>query len=113
MTELFQRISKQAALFAASLLVFAANTLAQATPDKSKEPTPEKSAEKSAEPLNAAQFELLETIYRFETNGDSRKEVHVRVTINNELGVRQFARLNFDYNRDFQSVEIPLVHITH
>jgi len=27
--------------------------------------------------------------------------------------VRQFARLNFDYNRSFQSIEIPLVHITH
>ncbi len=33
--------------------------------------------------------------------------------INNELGVRQFARLNFDYNRCFQSIEIPLVRITH
>src|SRR5262249_10507353 len=50
---------------------------------------------------------------RFETNGDSRKEVHALVKINSELGVRQFARLNFDYNRGFQSVEIPLVHITH
>ena len=51
---------------------------------------------------NAAQIELLETKYRFETNGDSRKEVHTRVRINNELGVRQFARLNFDFNRGFQ-----------
>src|SRR5207253_6130524 len=62
---------------------------------------------------NAAQIELLETKYRFEANGDSRKEVHALVKINSELGVRQFARLNFDYNRSFQSVEIPLVHITH
>jgi hypothetical protein len=62
---------------------------------------------------NAAQIELLETKYRFETNGDSRKEVHTRVRINNELGVRQFARLNFDFNRSFQAVEIPLVRITH
>jgi hypothetical protein len=62
---------------------------------------------------NPAQIELLETKYRFETNGDSRKEVHTRVRINNELGVRQFARLNFDFNRSFQTVEIPLVHITH
>ena len=62
---------------------------------------------------NPAQIELLETRYRFETNGDSRKEVHTRVRINNELGVRQFARLNFDFNRSFQAVEIPLVHITH
>lgn len=50
---------------------------------------------------------------RFEINGDSRKEVHALVRINNELGVRQFARLNFDFNRSFQSVEIPLVRITH
>ena len=64
-------------------------------------------------PQNAAQIELLETKYRFEANGDSRKEVHARVKINNELGVQQFARLKFDYNRSFQSVEIPLVRITH
>jgi hypothetical protein len=62
---------------------------------------------------NAAQIELLDTKYRFETNGDSRKEVHTRVRINNELGARQFARLNFDFNRGFQSVEIPLVRVTH
>jgi hypothetical protein len=62
---------------------------------------------------NPAQIELLETRYRFEGNGDSRKEIHTRVRINSELGVRQFARLNFDYNRSFQSIEIPLVHITH
>src|SRR5260370_41919180 len=66
-----------------------------------------------AEPQNPYQIELLETRYRFEANGDSRKEVHTRVHINNELGVRQFARLNFDYNRSFEAVEIPLVHITH
>jgi hypothetical protein len=65
------------------------------------------------EPQNPAQFELLETKYRFEANGDSRKEVHARVHINSELGVRQFARLNFDYNRSFQSIDIPIVHITH
>lgn len=113
MVRLFERISKLATLFAASLLIFAANTFAQAAPDKPKEQAPQKSVEKSVEPPNAAQFELLETSYRFEVNGDSRKEVHARVKINSELGVRQFARLNFDYNRSFQSVEIPLVHITH
>ncbi len=62
---------------------------------------------------NPAQIELLETRYSFEADGDSRKEVHARVHINSELGIRQFARLNFDYNRSFQSVEIPLVHISH
>jgi hypothetical protein len=64
-------------------------------------------------PQIPAQIELLETSVRFETNGDSRKEVHALVKINNELGVRQFARLNFDFNRSFQSVEIPLARITH
>src|SRR5262249_24385177 len=62
---------------------------------------------------NAAQIELLETKYRFESNGDSRKEVHARVRINNEHGARQFARLNFDFNRSFQAVEIPFVRVTH
>ena len=62
---------------------------------------------------NAAQIELLETKYRFETNGDSRKEVHALVRINNELGVQQFRSLKFDFNRKFQAVEIPLVRVTH
>jgi hypothetical protein len=60
-----------------------------------------------------AQIELLETHIRFEPDGASRKEVHARVRINTELGTRQFARLNFDYNRAFETVEIPLVRITH
>jgi hypothetical protein len=60
-----------------------------------------------------AQIELLETHIRFEADGASRKEVHARVRINTELGTRQFARLNFDYNRAFETVEIPLARITH
>src|ERR1700733_14882994 len=60
-----------------------------------------------------AQIVLLETRIRFETDGSSRKEVHARVRINTELGTRQFARLNFDYNRAFETVEIPLARITH
>jgi hypothetical protein len=60
-----------------------------------------------------AQIELLETRVRFEANGDSRKEVHTRVRINNELGARQFARLAFDYNRSFQQIEFPLIRVTH
>jgi hypothetical protein len=92
-----------------SIIVSSAN--AQQALQKSPE-TPAKSSTPD-EPPNPAQFELLETKYRFEANGDSRKEVHALVHINSELGVRQFARLNFDYNRSFQSVDIPLVHITH
>jgi hypothetical protein len=113
MANLFPRIFKLPILFAASLLFFGPVLFAQAPPDKSKDKGPQKPTEKSPEPPNAAQIELLETSYRFEVNGDSRKEVHALVKINSELGVRQFARLNFDYNRSFQSVEIPLVHITH
>ena len=60
-----------------------------------------------------ANIGLLDTRIRFEANGDSRKEVHTRIHINNEIGVRQFSRLNFDYNRSFQQIEIPSVHITH
>ena len=88
----------------------------QEAPQKPVEKPAAKSSEKTEAPdkvVNPAQIELLETKVRFETNGDSRKEVHAVVKINSELGVRQFARLNFDFNRSFESVEIPLVHITH
>jgi len=64
-------------------------------------------------PETPAQIELLETQIRFESNGDSRKEVHTRVRINSEFGVRQFSHLNFNFNRSFEQIEIPLVHITH
>jgi hypothetical protein len=60
-----------------------------------------------------AKIGLLDTRIRVEANGDMRKHVHTRIHINNELGVRQFAHLNFDYNRAYQQVEIPSVHITH
>jgi Domain of Unknown Function with PDB structure (DUF3857) len=73
----------------------------------------EKTAEKPRHPQLPFQIRLLETQIRFETNGDSRKEVHTIVKINNILGVQQFARISFDYNRSFQQVEIPLVRISH
>jgi len=96
------------------LSVFAATCVAQATAPDAK---PDKKLQETSRPAetdkNAAQIELLETKYRFEANGDSHKDVYARVKINNELGVRQFARLNFDFNRGFQSVEIPLLRITH
>ena len=89
---------------------------AQQTPQKpASEPTSH-SAEKTdkpEKPTHPAQIELLETKVRFESNGDSRKEVHALVKIHSELGVRQFAQLNFDFNRSFESVEIPMVRITH
>jgi len=76
-------------------------------------PTAAPSPEKAATPETPAQIELLETYVRFESNGDSRKEVHTRVRINSELGVRQFSRLNFNFNRSYEQIEIPQVHITH
>ncbi len=90
-------------------------------PDKKSEaPTPNAAStapptEKSADgtPQVPAQLTLLETSYRFEADGSSRKEVHTVVKINSELGVRQFGHLNFDYNRAFETVEIPLVRVTH
>jgi hypothetical protein len=111
------RVSVQCTV--ATFLVFTfwrAPAFAQDAAQKPVEKPTAKSAEKAATPgkaANPAQIELLETKVRFESNGDSRKEVHALVKINSELGVRQFAKLNFDYNRSFESIEIPLVHITH
>jgi Domain of Unknown Function with PDB structure (DUF3857)/Transglutaminase-like superfamily len=93
-----------------------AGALAQEAQPKPPTKPPTQDAEKteqSEKPAHPAQIELLETKVRFATNGDSRKEVHAVVRINSELGVRQFAQLNFDFNRSFESIEIPLVHITH
>jgi hypothetical protein len=100
--------------FAASCVLASVTSFApaQQSPQKSAE-KPDAKASTPAEPQNPAQIELLETRYRFEANGDSRKEVHARVKINSELGVRQFARLNFDFNRSFESIDLPLVRITH
>jgi hypothetical protein len=104
---------KCAMAFCIGFLTLPLCAIAQIPIEKPVEKPAEKSTEKAEEPPNAAQIELLETKYRFESNGDSRKEVHALVKINSELGVRQFARLNFDYNRNFQSVEIPIARITH
>jgi len=76
-------------------------------------PTQQSAESSEKQPELPAQIELLETRVRFEANGDSRKEVHTRVHINNELGARQFARLAFDYNRSFQQIEFPLLRVTH
>jgi hypothetical protein len=109
---------------AAAISFFAASaTRLQAAQNPSQKPaekstekiqgkSQDKSAAKSA-PKIPAEIELLETRIRFETDGSSRKEVHARVKINDELGARQFARLNFDFNRAFEQIEIPLVRITH
>ncbi len=85
---------------------------AEKTPEKIQEKTPGKPAA-TPTPKIPAEIELLETRIRFEANGDNRKEVHALVKINDELGARQFARLNFDFNRAFEQIEIPLVRITH
>jgi hypothetical protein len=101
---------------AAALFLLLTSILAPIQAQESPQKPAEKTAVKDSAPTelkNPAQIELLETRYRFEANGDSRKEVHARVKINSELGVRQFARLNFDYNRAFESVDLPLVRITH
>jgi hypothetical protein len=85
---------------------------AEKAPEKTKGKAQEKAAPRLS-PKLPAEIELLETRIRFKTDGFSRKEVHARVKINDELGVRQFGRLNFDFNRSFEKVEIPLVRITH
>jgi hypothetical protein len=105
------------ALIAATGLLFAGISLSLRAQDPSPAPaTQTQSAKPDAAPAAAetpAQIELLETKIRFETNGDSRKEVHTRVRINSELGVRQFSHLNFNFNRAYEKIEIPLVHISH
>jgi hypothetical protein len=85
-------------------------------PTKTEQQAPsqkEKSAEKPHYPQLPFQIQLLETVIRFEVNGDSRKEVHTVVKINNVLGAQQFARISFDYNRAFEQIEIPLVRVSH
>lgn len=79
-------------------------------PPPNEKPAALKNDEKPPLPF---QIQLLETHIRFETNGDSRKEVHTIVKIHDLAGARQFSRLGFDYNRAFQQVEIPLVKISH
>lgn len=94
----------------------AAQNASPPTAEKSPAKPSSASQEKSAEKIPAklpAQIALLETHVRFEANGDSRKEIHALVKINDEAGARQFARLNFSYNRAFQSLEIPVARITH
>ena len=77
-----EHIPKWVVLFSLSILLSATNVLAQALPETPKEKPAAAPQEKPAEPPNAAQIELLETKYRFEANGDSRKEVHALVKIN-------------------------------
>lgn len=102
-------------VFAAVAVSSRAQDPAQATAAQSQSPKPDAPKPDAAAPISEtpAQIELLETKIRFEANGDSRKEVHTRVRINSELGARQFAHLNFNFNRAYEKVEIPLVHITH
>ncbi len=108
----FHPLLRALAVYCLLASVIHSSTQAQQAPQKPAE-KPSAKASTPTETQNPAQIELLETRIRFETNGDSRKEVHARVHINSELGVRQFARLDFDYNRSFENVEIPLVRITH
>jgi hypothetical protein len=112
--------ARRACLFLSSIVLATLLPAAQAAqqPQTTTAPNPpdKQSAGKSAVDAIAqtpAQIELLETHIRFEADGSSRKEVHTRVRINTELGTRQFARLSFDYNRAFETVEIPLARITH
>jgi hypothetical protein len=85
-------------------------------PSPSEKP-PEKAAPakpaKTEKPQLPFQIQLLDTKIRFGANGDSRKEVHTIVKIINILGAQQFGRISFDHNRSFQSVEIPLVRVSH
>ena len=113
MSSLLQVLSKFSLIFVFLCAAAFAQEPAAKPPDAtppSEKAAAAKSEEKTALPF---QIQLLETHIRFESNGDSRKEVHTIVKINDLAGARQFSRLGFDYNRAFQHVEIPLVKISH
>jgi hypothetical protein len=75
---------------------------------------PKVALEKPAQTAEAPfTIELLETHVRFEADGSCRRVVHTIIKIHTEEGARQFARLNFDYNRAFEQVEIPLLRVLH
>src|SRR5580704_7997427 len=107
--------------FACFVSLMAWPVLAQEAAPPAAEKPAEKTVQKPSESKDANsekvelpfQIQLLETHLRFETNGDSRKEVHTIVKINNILGAREFSRLTFDYNRGWQQVQIPLVRVSH
>ncbi|HXN52466.1 MAG TPA: DUF3857 domain-containing protein [Candidatus Acidoferrum sp.] len=114
MTQISKRLSLRLICGLILLCAFGALPVrCQESPSPSAKQVPKSSEASESTPVLPAQIELLETRVRFEANGDSRKEVHTRVHIHNELGARQFARLSFDYNRSFQQIEFPLVRITH
>ncbi len=104
---------------AAALVLILASTAGIGAQEPSTKPTPkpvDKSAAAAQPPDKATipfQIQLLETHIRFEANGDSRKEVHTIVKLNNAVGAHEFSKIAFDYNRTFQQVEIPMVRITH
>ena len=102
----------------ACLVFFVSNAVMAQAPElkpKASENSPDASAKKESSERASFPFQiqLLDTTIRFESNGDSRKEVHTVVKLNDAMGVREFGRLTFDYNRSFQRVEIPMVRITH
>src|SRR5262249_39140532 len=79
MSRVFDHDHKRSAFFFAIFSQIAWSTPAQAPAEKPKEKSAAGSEQKPAESPNPAQIELLETKYRFETNGDSGKEVHALV----------------------------------
>jgi hypothetical protein len=115
-----RKIGRVAAAWYVLVSFGAAAILGQEAESKSVAKPAEKAAATEKAPETAAgkapipfQIQLLETHIRFEANGDSRKDVHTIVKINDLLGAREFARLAFDFNRAYQQVEIPMVRVTH
>jgi uncharacterized protein DUF3857 len=110
LVSLFVSLSRLLRILPALLLCLSLPSHAQ---EPNQAPVTPQADKPPAAPEAPAQIELLETRIRFEANGDSRKEVHTRAHINNELGVRQFAHIGFGYNRSFEQIEISAVHIIH
>ncbi|MBZ5529402.1 MAG: DUF3857 domain-containing protein [Acidobacteriia bacterium] len=65
------------------------------------------------EPATPYTIELLETRVRIESDGASRQETHTIILISSESAAGQFGRLTFDYDRSRESLDFPLLRITH
>lgn len=93
-----------------SLLLAAIPFSTQAQAPASGLPPPQAEAKEPAAPYT---IELLETRVRIEPDGSGRQETHATIQISSEAAARQFARLAFDYHRGSESLDFPLVRITH
>jgi transglutaminase-like putative cysteine protease len=94
-------------LFALSLVLTCATGDPQPCASQAKNPEP------ATNPQSGYTIELLETRVRFEPDGTGSKDIHVAVRLHSESGARQFSELAFGYDRAFEQLEIPTLHVQH